>query len=521
MDCSKLLIKNVWMAEGSAAPLRRCCVLTGGGHILAVEPSITDSAADRVLAPGREMILAPGFIDVHGHSDIALLAAPEGAGKIAQGVTTEIAGNCGLSAFPLNENNRGHLQQLYRNYGVELTWSSYSGWKRALAARGVRLRVEALAGHNTLRAAVAGYETAELSGAQLEETGRLLDAVLAEGAVGLSAGLLYVPGKFAPPEELVFLMKRLAGAGKIFATHLRSEGERLLESLDETFDAASRAGLKRIQISHLKTAGAANWRKLDAAFDRIGAARASGMTVHFDRYPYVESMTQLSVIVPEGWDDLSDIELEEKLALPENAGALENALAAARPAEYWQTVRLVGSSAPGMRDRSGMTFDRIAALENTTPAALTVQLLQCDAAGTTAAFCGMNEENLRRITADAHCCCGSDENARPFNDSIGRGHPRAYGSFPKILRLLLDSGAAPEEAVRRVSGLPAEIFGLHDRGRIEPGKLADFALFDPETVDSRADFRNPARPPEGIAFTVIGGGVYEHGEITEFHNLKP
>ena len=504
MSCSSVLYKNLWLADGTGAPLRKCAVLTEGAEVRAIEPAITASAADRTLDLGGR-ILAPGFIDVHGHSDLSILARPEGFGKISQGVVSEIAGNCGLSAFPVTRFNRAHLNELYRQYGVEIDWDDYSSWRAALARRGVKLKMHALCGHNTLRAAVAGYEQAGLSGPELDEMARLLDRMLEQGAPGLSTGLLYVPGKFADSDEIVFLMKRLAARGALYATHLRSEGSELLESLSETVECARCAGLNRLQISHFKTAGRANWSKLDAALALLEAARQDGTELSVDRYPYTESMTQLSVILPGEWGDLDDETLERRLAEPAEQQALETALGESRAPEYWRTVRLVGTAAPGFSGCEGKTIDRLAAQFRVTAPALAVKLLSADAAGTTAGFRGMSEENLRRILALPWCMAGSDENARPLDYSIGRSHPRAFGSLPRFLKLRFEDGASIESAVRQVTGLPADTFRLAGQGYIAAGRPADFAVFDPEELDGTDDFANPHTPASGLLLTVIDG----------------
>lgn len=347
----RTLFRDLWLADGSGAPLRRSAVLAGDGKILAVEPDLPRSAAERTVELGGR-ILAPGFIDVHGHSDLALPARPEGFGKISQGITTEIMGNCGLSAFPLTGRNREHLQELWAQYGVKLDWSDFRGWHAALSARAPKLRAEALAGHNTLRAAVAGYETETLTSAQLEEMKTLLDAELAAGAAGLSSGLLYVPGKFAPPGEIVELMRVAARRDRLYATHLRSEGNELLEALGETIDCAREAGLRRLHISHFKTAGAANWEKLDAALELLEEAQKGGIAVTVDRYPYTESMTQLSVILPGKAGDLDDSALSRLLRSTEEREKLALELAASRPAAYWKTVTLVSTRGSAGRNHA-------------------------------------------------------------------------------------------------------------------------------------------------------------------------
>ncbi len=512
MSCSSKLFRNLWLADGTGAPLRRAAVLVRDGLVQAVEPEIVGSAAAEEHHDLGGRILAPGFLDAHGHSDLSILASPEGFGRVSQGVTCEIVGNCGLSAFPLTGENRGHLAALYRNYGVELDWEDLDSWRKALKTRNVRLRMHSLCGHNTLRAAVAGYEKRELSGGEFDRMGALLETALRQGAPGLSTGLLYVPGKFADRDELLFLMKLLAREDGVYTTHLRSEGRELIESLEETIELARCAGLRRVHISHFKTAGRANWHKLDRAIALFEEARAGGMELTVDRYPYTESMTQLSTILPGGWEDLDDETIERRLSDPAAAEALERELAEARPADSWATIRLVSTAAPGMAEFCGETFDRIAERRKLPPAAVAVRLLAADAAGSTAGFRGMSGENLRRILALDYCACGSDENARPADFPIGRSHPRAFGSLPRFLRLRLAASPPNEAAVRQVAGLPAGIFRLADAGTIAPGKPADLSAFDPETIDGRADFLHPHTPAAGILFTLIGGAFVYRGD---------
>lgn len=500
----KRLFTNLWLADGSGAPLCKCRVLTDGGTVAAVDPELPHSAADRSVDLGGR-ILAPGFLDVHGHSDLALAARPEAFGKATQGITTELAGNCGLSAFPLTERNREHLLELWAQYHPQLDWRDFTGWKAALDAKHPALRVEALTGHNTLRAAVAGYEGETLTKRQLDEMKALLDRELAAGALGLSSGLLYVPGKFATPGELAELLRVVARHDKIYATHLRSEGAELLEALDETVAVAREAGLKKLHISHFKTAGAANWGKLDAALETLDAARHAGIRVTVDRYPYTESMTQLGVILPGRAGDLDDSALARLLANREEREKAAAELAASRDAGYWETVRLISTRAPGFGDAGGRTLAALAAERKREPATLVTELLAADASGTTAAFRGMSEENMRRILALPFCMMGSDENARPADDSIGRGHPRAFGGAARFLRLRLDAGAPVEAAVRQMTGLAAETFGLADRGRVAPGFKADLAAFDPDEADGTTDYANPHTPARGILFTLKGG----------------
>lgn len=493
--------ENIWVADGTGSEPFRATVLTDGAFIAAVEREKIAgfSAADTV--DGGGLVLAPGFIDAHGHSDLSLIAAPEAESKVTQGVTTEIAGNCGLSAFPLTRLNRDHLEKLYANYGRALEWSDPPSYMAHLRARRPAMRLACLCGHNTLRAAVAGYESVRLSAEELAGMEKLLDDALSAGALGLSTGLLYVPGKFADQDEIVRLLRVVSAHDGVFATHLRSEGNELLESLAETLECARLAGVKKVQISHFKTAGKANWSKLDAALRLFADARAAGLEVTVDRYPYIESMTQLSVILPPPWDDFDDIEIQKRLRSAEAREALAAELRKSRPPEYWRQVRLAASAAPKWQDKCGAVIADL----GTDPARTTVEIIAADAASACGAFRGMCEDNLGRILELEYCMPGSDGNALPADGAFGATHPRAFGAIAKFIRRRLDASGSIGDAVRRATSLPARVFSLADRGKIAPGYAADLVLFDPDAINSGADFSAPCRLASGIAMTVTGG----------------
>ena len=500
MNCSKIRVKNAWLVAGDGSEPRRGELLVSSDGKILAEGGPFIGAGEIIDGLGK--LLAPGFIDAHGHSDISILACPDGFSKISQGVTTEIAGNCGLSAFPLTEKNREHLESLYAEYGVSLAWNDYPSYRETLQKKGCVPDVIPLCGHNTLRAAVAGYEKKVLSPSELEEMKRLLVLALDAGSPGLSTGLLYVPGKFAPEGEIVELMKVLARHDAVYATHLASEGDGLLEALDQTLNMASAAGLKKVQISHFKTAGPANWGKLPSALERISRARSEGIRVTVDRYPYTESMTQLSVILPGEWADMDDVAVMKKLRSGEERFALAARLRQERSADYWKRVRLVSTGAAAGRNGPGKYLCDL----SRDPAAFVVELLAGDSAGTCAAFSGMSAENLDRITALDFCMPGSDGNALSYGYHV-KSHPRAFGTVPRFLRRLLEHGVPVGEAVRRACGLPAETFALRDRGRLAPGLRADLVLFDPDELQDTADFSLPDSPARGILFAMSAGRI--------------
>jgi len=495
-----LLIKNVWIADGSGAPLRRAALLAEAGVIRGLSDDAPAGFPAAAAVDGGGGILAPGFIDVHGHSDLALPAAPDAFSKVSQGVTTELAGNCGLSPFPLTGANREHLSELYREYGVELDWNDLPGYRNALEARAPKIRLTPLCGHNTLRAAVAGYGRETLKPGELREMRRLLADALDAGAPGLSLGLLYVPGKFATEGEIVALFEVLAERGAIATCHLRSEGGELLEAIDEMIGCAKKARLRHLHFSHFKTARRENWHKLDAALERIEAARRDGIRLTVDRYPYLDSMTQLSALLPSPWDDLDDSALQRLLAAPDERRRLVDALRLSCTPEFWGRLRLASTSAPRFASRRGAMLTDLGG----DPAETTAELLAADANGTAVAAQGMCGENLRRILSLDFCMMGSDGFALPPEKG---GHPRSFGAAAKFLRFLLEEGMPIEAAVRRMTGLAAETFALRDRGILAPGRAADLVIFDPDEIDSHADFAEPSRPAEGIRLTATAGKI--------------
>ena len=504
------LIKNALVVDGTGSPGKVEDIMVEGERINAAGQRLHGGRGVEVI-DAAGLVLCPGFIDAHSHSDISILAAPDAAGKITQGVTTEIIGNCGLSAFPVNTNNRAHLEELYRNYGIKICWNSLREYITEINRRKPAVNIMALCGHNTLRAAAAGYEQRELSGSQQTAMLELLDDSLQQGAAGFSSGLLYVPGKFSDAEELRLLLAILAGFERPYTTHLRSEGNLLLEAIAEAVRSCAAAEQRKLHISHLKVAGEKNWNKLDAALNAINQAATGGVNVTADCYPYIESMTQLSIILPEPYDNMDDVTFHKFIAAEQNFAAVRARLAE-YPPRRWQTVRLVNTSTPGMSDFTGLAFEQIAAQLQTPPEQICTEILRADATGAMAAFQGMSPENVKRIAALPFSVCGTDESARPVDYSLGRSHPRGFGSFPVFFELLKDT-LPLEQIIRKCTSLPAMIFNISERGRIAPGAYADLTLFDPQQFRSSASFADPHLPAQGVRAVWVNGCLaYSNGQ---------
>ena len=496
----RILLKG-FVADGTAEPVRKA-LLVENDRIIAVENDIYGaSAADKILT-FKDEIIAPGFIDVHGHSDISLLASPEAESKCCQGITAEITGNCGLSAFPITSKNREHLESLYANYGVPLEWRTLSDYKNVLQKTSPELRSFSLCGHNTLRSAVMGYDKKDISFSDLQKMGQFLEDSLAAGSPGLSTGLLYTPGCFAEKDEITALMRGLAKHDAVYATHLRSEGDNLLESLEETFSAAADAGLKKIQISHFKTAGKSNWHKLPAALELIANYREQGIDIRFDRYPYTESQTMLSVILPPPFDTMPDRDITIKLQDAALREELQIFLTKEK-ADDWSRWRLTGTTHPVWKKFIGKKYTELPG----EPAIAVIDQLFFDATTATIGAAGMSDENMIKIITHPLCMGGSDGNALPLSSEFGTAHPRAFGAIAKFIRLKLDSGESIGKTVSSVTGTPADFFSLNEIGKIQCGKKADICVFSPEEIDSKADFSNPHCLAEGIRLSMLDGKI--------------
>ena len=491
------IIRNALICDGTGGDLYPGSIRIDGDRIAEVVPNGEVSGAKGAeVFDAQGCVVSPGFIDAHSHSDAALIASPDAFSKLTQGITTEILGNCGHSLFPVTPNNAEQVASDCAAVGVKPLWTDWRDYCAAVDRACPTVNFAVLCGHNALCAAYP----------KIEDQCAALDKILKEGCPGLSSGLLYAPGRTVPPSDLWRLAAVLTATDAIYTTHLRSEGVRLLESLEEAVAFAS-AGSGRLHVSHFKTAGEANWGKLDAALELLNKAREHGLRITADRYPYTYSQTSLSVILPPRNDSMRDREIQEKLSSdPEECVRLINELADVRRVKR---AILTAVSKPEFLPYCGLALEECAVRAGMpSAAAFAITVLRDDGARAMAAFGGMSPENLRRILAEPWVCCGTDENVRNRDETLGRGHPRAFGSFPLFLKVTAELCGLPE-AVRRVTSFPASLFRLKDRGVIRPGCFADLTVFDPAKLDCKADFAHPHTPAEGIV------RVYVNGEPTD------
>jgi len=509
-----LLLRDGLIVDGTGASPTRGDVGILGDRVGQVGDLAGAEAAQTIPCAGR--LVCPGFIDVHSHSDAFLLIEPGAQSKIAQGITTEVIGNCGASAAP--RSGAARMPADWQAHLPAVSWRTLAEYRHRLAEARPAVNVAALVGHNTLRGSVLGYDPRPARPDELADMIRQLEQALDEGAVGLSTGLAYAPGMFAPREEIHALAAAVARRGGIYTSHMRSEGSRLIEAIEETLEVG-RATAVRVQISHLKTSGPANWHKLDAAIGLIERARAEGIQVVADRYPYTASSTDLDILLPPwaaaGTRDeilgrLQDSALRERIRAE---------LESTHPARAdWERVVIGSTGRPQLRRFTGRSIAEAAEAEGVAPATMALALMIEDELRTQAFFHGMSEANMWRILALSWVMIGSDASLRSPKGPLGADHPhpRAYGTMPRFLRAALDGRSVPiAEAVRKMTSLPAQQFGLRDRGKICPGAAADIVVIDPRTVRDTADFAEPHRFPEGVETVIVNGvPTLQHGRWT-------
>lgn len=508
------LIRNGFVVDGTGRPGFAGDVLVEGEKIAAIEPGGAPASA---LAGCEEVIdaqgciVSPGFIDAHSHSDAYLVIEPDAPSKTSQGVTTEINGQCGGSAAP--RYGEARLSSDWASLlGERLTWRSFAQYREAVDAARPALNTIQFIGHNTLRSSVVGYAGRPASPDELREMVRLLEASLDEGGWGLTTGLIYQPGKYSTPDEVLALAKAAAKRGGFYATHMRSEGDALLEAVDEVLELVRATGI-RAEISHLKTAGSRNWGKIDALLEKLDAAVAGGQLLGSDRYPYCAAGTDLDVVFPD-WAGEGAAKAEcERLADPATRSRIVAEIDAS--GRDWSQVMIGGTWHEDNRRYSGRFVSEI--LGGSTPGELVCDILDKDRCRTGAFFFGMCEENLDKIYSRPWIVPGSDASLRAPWGPLGADHPhpRAYGTMPEFYRRLRALGISREEAVRRMTGEPARRFCVKGRGILEKGAFADIAVWREDAFSSAATYSAPHKFATGVKCVMVNGAVpYIDGKFT-------
>lgn len=455
---------------------------------------------DALLLDCAGLTICPGLIDAHSHYDLQALD-PARREKVIQGVTTEIVGNCGFSAFPAPADRR--LLHEFANWlfcgGDEWGWNSTDEYL-TLATRNSIVNVKSLVGHGSLRIAVAGNQQGPLEAWQLDVMCLILEQCLAEGACGLSTGLMYAPGSSAPFEELERLCRVVARAGKVYATHLRDYADRLPEAVEEQLELARRTGC-RLQLSHLQAVGSKNWAKQQVALEIIERARDEGVDVAFDCYPYVAGSTCLTQFLPQWALEGGINRMIERFQSPSEHRRIVHEMTASL-AQAWNDLYISSVRTAVNRLLVGQNLAAVAEARGREPAEVVLDLLTEERGAINMLEFNQSEENLRALLAHPLSIVVSDG----FYTQ-GRPHPRLYGAFPFLLGEICRERKwlSLAEAVRKVTDAPARRFGIEQRGRLEPGWFADLMVFDASLINSPATYDKPDTAPVGIRLALRDG----------------
>ena len=521
-----IVFENVTLVDGTGRPAQLAEVALKAdrvSHVAAKLPEELKQGAERIDLSGR--ILSPGFVDIHAHGELEPIADNSAASKVCEGVTTEISGNCGLTPFPLLGALRTRFEKEARDdYGwapEALSWTSASEYFDTLERTGCSINRGFLLGHGSLRAAVNGYGNNSLGEDGKGLMRRLVEESLDAGCFGLSTGLVYPPGCYAQHDEIADLARICAKKGALYTSHMRSESDELEAAILETLRVCRESGA-RTQISHLKTAQQQNWPKIAFLEKTLFGARREGLDVHADRYPYVASSTGLDSILPQ-WAYVGG-NGEELKRLKDNGicERLEAEVLARNSApDFWTRIQVAGVTHPALRTEiSGLTLAAIAARWNIPPFQAFRRIAIEDELRTTAIFFSMSEDNLEKILSWDFVMVASDATARNVSGPtrVAAPHPRTFGTFPRVLAKYVRERKlfTLEEAIRRMTSLPAETFNIADRGVIKPGAFADMVVFNAETIRDVATFDSPNHFPTGIESVYVNGQrVVQNGIILE------
>ncbi|HSE26215.1 MAG TPA: D-aminoacylase [Pyrinomonadaceae bacterium] len=510
-----LVIKHGLIVDGSGAPGFMSDVGIRKERIAKIG-DLSKATASRTI-DASSLVVAPGFIDMLGQSETYLLIDPRGMSKIMMGVTTEITGE-GESIAPINDRQIKEQEDFLKRFSLTIDWRTLDGYFKRLEQQHTGLNIGTFVGATQVREFVVGYDNRPPTPEELGRMKKLVADAMREGALGLSTSLQYVPARFAKTDEIVELAKVAKEFGGIYATHQRSEANALDASMSEVFEIARRAQIP-VEIWHLKTAYKKNWGRMPEVIKKISDARANGLDISADVYPYIAGSTSLSACLPpwalEGGTD----KMMERLRDPATRERLKKEISSDQ--QDWENIYL-GSGGPTgvligsvvnreLETLQGKRISEIAAEQKKDPLDAVFDLILADHGQTGAIYFMMSEDDLRAAMRAPFVSFCTDSGSRATDGPLAgsKSHPRGWGTYPRILgRYVRDEKMLSlESAIQKMTGGPAARVGLHDRGRLREGMFADVTIFDPTTVIDRATFESPNQYPLGIQYVLVNGQV--------------
>ena len=522
-----LLIVHGKILDGTGSPWFEGSVAIKDGKIADIG-RLGNVAAKRVIDAAGLMV-TPGFIDLHSHSDYTLLVDGTAQSKIRQGVTAEIVGEA-ASAGPILEPAAADFDNgtapLTQKDGLKRDWTTLGEYFARAERQGISVNVASYVGAGQVRLDVMGNVNRAPTSAELARMEGLVEQSMREGAIGLASGLIYAPNMFAKSDELIALARVAARFGGLYTTHIRGESANSVQALSEAIEIAEKAGLPG-HILHFKSNGRANWGRMPELVKLIQAARDRGVDITADQYPYLAGMTSLAQCLPpkylEGTADQVVARLNHPNARAEIREAIDKGLPGwdnneVKDCGGWHGVLLAGCRRPENKKYEGKRLDEVARLRGQDPVDALCDLLIAEHATPMAVYFSMGDADVELAMQQPWVGIGSDGAAvNPSMEFMGRPHPRFYGTFPRVLGLYVREKhvLTLPDAVRKMTSLPAQIIGLKDRGLLRPGMAADIVLFDAQTVRDRATFEDPSQYPAGIPYVIVNGVVViDKGEHT-------
>ena len=518
MSAFDLIIKNGIIVDGSGAPPFKADIGIVNDTIVKIG-NLSVKEAERVI-DASNLIVAPGFIDIHNHSDEGIFLVPTADNYVMQGVTTLVIGNCGFSPAPITDENidvmRVGLKKLLEKFGT-IPWRSFPEYMKALGELEKSVNIVTLIGHGTVRSAVLGAGSTQPSERDLKEMICLVRKAMEAGAFGLSTGLIYVPGLFAKTQELIEMAKAIAPFHGIYATHMRNEGVGLLDSIMETITIGISSGVS-VEISHLKSTGIPAWGYIKTALSVVENYAERGYDISADAYPYAASSTGLDALLPpwvrEGGilkliERLRDSSILDEISKEfERRGIMEE--------RYLEWNQIVIAYSEVHKELEGRSIEEIAQLWGIDPVKAIARIITEDDGATAIIIHSMSEDDVRRALAHPLVAIGSDGSVRRFGE--GKPHPRNYGTFPRVISEYVRKHKllSLPEAIRKMTSLPARKLRLWDRGLIRPGFKADITIFNYHSIKDTATYESPHNYPRGIEYVIVNGIiVVEEGRHTK------
>ena len=518
-----IVITNGHIVDGTGSPWYSGDVGIRAGKIAAIG-NLAAAQRNRTI-DAHGMVVAPGFIDMLGQSELTILVEPRLPSKIYQGITTEITGEGG-SAAPQNDAIIVADQKRYDHYHITSDWRTFQQYFARLEKQGMGINLASYVGATQVRRMVLGDDDKQPTTAQLDQMKGLVRQAMHEGAVGLSTSLEYAPAPYAKTEELIALASEAGKFGGIYATHMRNESSAVLPAIDEAL-RIGREGHLPVEIWHIKVAGKENWGRMPEVVAKINAARAQGMDVTADTYAYTAWFNEFSAFVPPWAHDGGDARFIERLKDPAMRARMRKDMTTASSDwdNEWQEIPgpeaiLIGVvQNPKLLPLQGKTLAEVAKIQNKDPMDALFDLLIEDNAATEVAVFGMSEPDVSLALQQPWVSFDNDSSGASPDGILGQEHPhpRAYGTFPRILRKYVreEKKLSLEDAIRKCSALPAQRMRLTDRGVLKAGMWADIVLFDPSTIRDLATFENPNQFSQGMEYVLVNGvSVIDQGKMT-------